>query len=183
MKLTRSYLRRMVIEEVKKATDEPFAHEHPSTVERQEDAWAGGQNVHNDVDWDKVNSKKIKSKSTKWGSGENLERKQNWMKAGSIAEIMQLECPEGMEGAVAGPSDEVMTAPGQSMPCPVMTAEMIRSSGASETDILDWIGILLSELSGEGSDMLMEPEQIGAAPMAAPLPELIPQDLDGGGCG
>ena len=181
MKLTRSYLRNLIIEEAKKATDDPFAHEHPSSVERQEDAWAGGQNVHNDVDWDKVNSKKIKSKTSKWGSGENLERKQNWIKAGSIAEIMKFECPEGMDGGVADLPPEAGPEHDKSMPCPVMTAEMLQSSGASESDILDWIGILLSELSGEGSDMTMMPEPMGAAPIGGELPQLLPQDDSG--CG
>ena len=180
MKLTRSYLRNLIIEEAKKTTDDPFAHEHPSSVERQEDAWAGGQNVHNDVDWD-MNSKKIKSKTSKWGSGENLERKQNWIKAGSIAEIMQLECPEGMDGGVADSSSEMGHEHSKAMPCPVMTAEMIRSSGASESDILDWIGILLTELSGAGSDMTMMPEPVGITPVGGELPQLLPQD--DGGCG
>lgn len=58
MKLTKDYLRKLIIEEIenlsyeykKSKTDDIMAHDHPSTVKMKEDSWAGGQNVHWQLD-------------------------------------------------------------------------------------------------------------------------------------
>ncbi|MDB4337642.1 hypothetical protein OAA09_01330 [bacterium] len=49
MKIKKSDLKKIIIEEMKKATDLAIAHDDTSDVKAQEDSWAGGQNVH----WDK----------------------------------------------------------------------------------------------------------------------------------
>jgi hypothetical protein len=48
MKITRKQLRRIIAEEMK-TTDDPLSHDDTADVKAQEDAWAGGKNVH----WDK----------------------------------------------------------------------------------------------------------------------------------
>lgn len=52
MKIKKSELKKIIIEEMKKAkktTDIAISHDNTEDVKAQEDAWAGGTNVH----WDK----------------------------------------------------------------------------------------------------------------------------------
>jgi len=49
MKITRRQLKKIIAEEMKKTTDLAIANDDTADVKAQEDAWAGGQNVH----WDK----------------------------------------------------------------------------------------------------------------------------------
>ena len=46
MKITRKQLRSLIAEEMKKTTDLAISHDDTADVKAQEDAWAGGQNVH-----------------------------------------------------------------------------------------------------------------------------------------
>lgn len=46
MKITRRQLRAIIAEEMKKTTDLAIANDDTADVKAQEDAWAGGQNVH-----------------------------------------------------------------------------------------------------------------------------------------
>ena len=58
MKLTRKQIRAIISEEIenlsykpgKDTTDISIAHDHPSEAETREDAWAGGQNIHLNID-------------------------------------------------------------------------------------------------------------------------------------
>jgi hypothetical protein len=58
MKITRRQLKRVIREEIeqldydlsKDTTDMMLDEECPEDVEAQEDSWAGGQNIHNQVD-------------------------------------------------------------------------------------------------------------------------------------
>jgi hypothetical protein len=46
MRITRQWLLKLIKEEIENALD----NEHPSEVESQEDAWAGGENLENPID-------------------------------------------------------------------------------------------------------------------------------------
>jgi len=58
MKITKRQLRRIIKEEVitreyeelQDKTDDLFSHEHPEEAVAQEDSWAGGQNIHHQLD-------------------------------------------------------------------------------------------------------------------------------------
>jgi hypothetical protein len=51
-KISIEELKQIVLTEAKKiTTDEILSHENAADVTAQEDAWAGGKNIHNDVDW------------------------------------------------------------------------------------------------------------------------------------
>ena len=61
-KISVNELKNIILKEAKKVTtDISIAHDTVSDVSAQEDAWSGGANIHNNVDW-------IKSQGVKEGA-------------------------------------------------------------------------------------------------------------------
>jgi len=56
---------------------------------------------------------------------------------GDMADEMSAEVPVSMEEPMAA------------MPCPHATADSLRSSGASDAEVLEWVGTLLSSFQAE----------------------------------
>ena len=53
-KLTRSYIRKLINEEIEGLDNDALSINDPDEIEALEDAWAGGDNLHSDIDHPKA---------------------------------------------------------------------------------------------------------------------------------
>ena len=117
MKVNLQQLKQMILAEVEnlteKTTDLAIAHDRPEKVKMKKDSWAGGQNIHHDLDWeaaldlkgpvstdckDSIDHKDaadvIHAAHFAWdgaANDTNITRNTDWMKALNISEVFEMD--------------------------------------------------------------------------------------------